>query len=278
MVLPSGFFYPKEKLFPEQFTSLRRYKAVKLSRSLLVLSLFASFSVASAEMRPWKSSDGSKTLQANFLSRDETSVTLRRSDGRVLTFSIDKLHKDEQTFLEENHPYQTPEGAKEPEGDAFGPLKFGDTRNEVEAKLLDSSLVKSNIEAGLFGRTGLNGVFETTETIGGLPCFLYFDWTNSGGLQEVTLRTKDLGAMAYTSKLQATWNELINLLNKLYGKPLSVSPYPEQKELQDGLMLASHLWRTNDGHSVLLGTSQAQSNYTVSVRFTTKRIQPVVIP
>lgn len=252
---------------------------MQLFRKLLILSLLLGWSLtACAELRSWKSSDGTKTLRANFLSRDEETVTLRRSDGRVLTFSIGKLHQDEQEYLEKNHPYESTEGAKEPEGDAFGPLQFGDKRNEVEAKLLESSLVKANVDAGLFGRTGLNGVFETTETIGGLPCFLYFDWTNSGGLQEVTLRTKELDSMSYASKLQGTWNELINLLNKLYGKPISISPYPEQKELQDGLMLASHLWRTNDGHSVLLGTGQNQSNYNVSVRFTTKRIQPVVIP
>ena len=234
--------------------------------------------IAQADGRSWKNTDGTKSIQADFLSRDANSVTLRRSDGRVLTISIDKLHPGEKTFLDTNHPFQPSEVDEEPEGDAFGPLRFGDTRAEVEEKLSKSSIVKTDIDSGLFGRTGLNGVFETTETIGGLHCFLYFEWTHSGTLQEVTLRTKALDASSYRHKLEATWSDLIMLLNKLYGNPVSKAPFPERKELQDGLMLASHLWRTSDGFSVLLGPGQEQSNYNVSVRFTTKRIQPVPLP
>lgn len=250
-----------------------------LSRTILLsLAVSALASPCWGEVRSWKSSDGTKTLRADFLSRDEATVTLRRTDGRVLTFAIEKLHQSEQDFLEKKYPYSPPEGEKEPVGDAFGPLRFGDSRNEVEEKLLASSIVKTDVDKTLFGRTGLNGIFETSQTIGGLSCFLYFDWNKSGNLQEVTLRTKALAKSSYSTKLHGTWNELIALLNKLYGKPISTSPYPEQKELQDGLMLASHLWRTSDGYSVLLGPGQQQSNYNVSVRFTTKRIQPVVIP
>lgn len=247
-------------------------------RTVLLLAIFSSSFAKAQSMRAWKSSDGSKSLQAQFLSRDESTVTLRRADGRVLSFAIAKLHEDEQSYLNQTHPFREEEGAKEPVGDAFGPLQFGDSRNEVEEKLLASSVVKTDVDKTLFGRTGLNGVFETSQTIGGLPCFLYFDWNKSGNLQEVTLRTKGLAAPSYATKLQATWNELIDLLNKLYGKPISIAPYPKQNELQDGLMLASHLWRTSDGYSVLLGTGQEQGSFNVAVRFTTKRIQPVVTP
>lgn len=253
---------------------------MKVSFKILTtcLLIFGTTASSLAEVRSWKSSDGTKTLKADFLARDESTVTLRRTDGRVLSFSIDKLHQDEQTYLNKNHPYVADDEQEEPVGDAFGPLRFGDSRTEVEEKLLASKVVKTDVNETLFGRTGLNGIFETSQTIGGLPCFLYFDWNKSGNLQEVTLQTKPLAITSYTTKLHATWNELITLLNKLYGKPVSVSPYPEQKELQDGLMLASHLWRTSDGYSILLGTGQERSNYNVSVRFTTKRIQPVVIP
>lgn len=267
--------------FRENFSRLTVVRQVTslISTFLVALTLLLSSLSLAAEQRAWKSSDGTQTLQATFLSRDETSVTLRRSDNRVLTFAISKLHRDDQSYLEKNHPYKAPDGKEaEPEGDAFGPLRFGDTRKEVEAKLLESSIVKTAVNDDLFGRTGLNGVFETTQTIGGLPCFLYFDWSGSGGLQEVTLRTKALSGESYDGKLRATWTELISLLGKLYGKTLSDAPYPERKELQDGLMLSSHLWRTSDGYSVLLGAGQELSEYCVSVRFTTKHINPIVIP
>lgn len=246
--------------------------------ALALLTFALSTLSLTAEQREWKSSDGAKTIEASFLSRDRDAVTLRRPDNRLLTFAIQKLHLDDQHYLEKNHPYQAPPEESEPVGDAFGPLRFGDTRKEVEAKLLESSIVKTAVNDDLFGRTGLNGVFETTQTIGGLPCFLYFDWSGSGGLQEVTLRTKALPGESYNGKLRATWAELITLLGKLYGKTLSDAPYPERKELQDGLMLSSHLWRTSDGYSVLLGAGQELGGYSVSVRFTTKRINPIVIP
>ena len=245
--------------------------------ALLTLSLALVIPLA-GEARPWKNSDGQKSILAEFLSRDESTVTLRKADGRVLTFSIEKLHQDEQDFLNKNHPHLAPKEEEEPVGDAFGPLRFGDSRDEVEDKLSKSAIVKTTVDKGLFGRTGLNGIFETTEGIGGLHCFLYFDWSDAGNLREVTLRTNGLDGPAYTNKLRATWSELIELLNKLYGKPLSMAPYPKQEELQDGLMLASHLWRTGDGYSVLLGPGQEQKKYNVSVRFTTKRIQPNVVP
>lgn len=229
-------------------------------------------------MRDWQNSTGTKSLHAEFFSRDDSTVTLRKTDGRILTISLDKLHTDELSFLNKKHPHSPPKEADEPVGDAFGPLRFGDSRNEVEEKLLNSSIVQTKTDKTLFGRTGLNGIFKTTQTIGGQYCFLYFDWNESGNLREVTLRTAGLTGMAYEAKLRATWSEAINLFTKLYGKAISSSSYPKQDELEDGLMLASHLWRTSDGYSVLLGPGQEQSSYNVSVRFTTKRIEPIAIP
>lgn len=245
---------------------------------VFVLSSALFSSNTFAEVRQWRNADGTKSLEADFLSRDESTVTLRRTDGRVLSFAISKLHLEEQSYLKETHPHSPLEDEKEPVGDAFGPLRFGDNRTQVEEKLLSSNAVKANVDQTLFGRTGLNGVFETSQTVGGLSCFLYFGWNELGNLQEVTLRTKPLSADFYPGKLNATWKELTALLNKLYGNPVSESPYPNQNELQDGLILSSHLWRTSDGYSVLLGTGQERSDYIVTVRFTTKRIQPVVTP
>lgn len=235
-------------------------------------------SIANAEMRSWKNSDGTKSFQAEFVSRDGTQISLRRSDGSELTFDIDKLHLDEHKFLEENHPITPPESQKELTGNAFGPLDFGDTRTEVEKKLLASSAVKTNVDETLFGRTGLNGIFETAQSMGSLRCFLYFGWSKTGNLEEVTLRSKGLGADSYLSTLQSTWNELIELLNTLHGKPSSISPYPKQEKLESGSILNSHLWRTSNGHSVLLGVGQQLAEYNVSIRITTKRIQPVALP
>lgn len=236
--------------------------------------------MANGDTRTWKNAEGNKSFEAEFISRNNKIITVRRKGGQIQTFPIQMLHESDQIFLEVNHPLkpESPEKQEEETGDAFGPLRFGDNRSEVEKKLLASPIVKTKVEETLFGRTGLNGVFETTETIGGLPCFLYFDWNSSGKLREVTLRTKEIGESSYNGKLHSTWEELVSLLNKLYGKPLAAGIYPSKTDLQEGLMMGSHLWRTNDGHSILLGTGQERAGYNVSARFTTERINPIATP
>jgi len=240
----------------------------------LSISILATFS-SIAEERAWRSSDGERSIAGTLLSSDSTNITLRRSDGRVITFPIAKLHLDDQAYLKANHTPGTETEEAELVGNAYGPLAFGDNRTQVEKKLSESSFVKTDVDKTLFGRVGLNGIFYTTETIGGLHCFLYFDWNEGGGLKEVTLRTKPLAKSKYNTKLRSTWSDLLNLVNLLHGKPLSHSEYPNQSELQDGLILNSHLWRTNEGNSVLLGTAQDNDDYSVCLRFTSERIQPV---
>lgn len=245
--------------------------------SLLLSSLVLVASLSAETIRSWHNSDRSRSITARFLSRDDTTVTLQLKNGRVTSFSIEKLSQRDQDFLNETYPLSSQEGTLPP-GNAFDTLQFGDSKDTVEEKLLASSILTTDVQDSLFGRTGLNGIFRTKTKLGGLHCFLYFDWTKTGTLREVTLRTEPLQTTSYQTQLKSNWSELVDLLNKLYGKPISQALYPDRQDLQIGLMLASHLWRTDSGHSVLLGTNQDHLGYSVAVRFTTQRIQPVTIP
>ena len=117
----------------------------------------------------------------------------------------------------------------------------------------------------------------TKATIGGLHCFLFFDWHKSGGLREVTLQTQPVSKGQYVTSLQGNWSELIDLLNKLHGRPVQAAEFPRANELQDGAILGSHLWYTEEGHSVILGTGQEGAGFNVVVRITSERIRPVPI-
>ena len=77
--------------------------------------------------------------------------------------------------------------------------------------------------------------------------------------------------------LKNNWKEMASVLTMLHGRPAQGAPYPNSDELQDGLILCSHLWRTEEGHSVLLGTGQEGKKYSVIVRITSERIEPVVL-
>jgi hypothetical protein len=239
---------------------------------LLLLSALPLFG------RAWRNTEGTQSFEAEFLASDGIRVTLKRQDGRIVTFSMSKLHRDDQAWVRDNvAPKDLAKDAPPPKGAAFDTLEFGDDRTKVEAKLKASPFVDTAVNETLFGRTGLNGVFKTKETIGGLHCYLFFDWSKAGALREVTLQTQPVPGLKYTTTLRGNWYELIDLLSKLHGRPEQAAEFPESKDLQDGLILGSHLWYTEEGHSVILGTGQEGAGYNVVVRITSERIRPVPV-
>lgn len=228
-----------------------------------------------AATRSWRSSDGNRSFAAEFISSDGVRVTLKRSDSRILTFSLNKLHADDQAWVRsQGAPSSAKTGQAAPEGTAFDTLEFGDDRKTVEDKLKNSGFVSASVSETLFGRTGLNGIFKTNATIGGLHCYLYFDWTKAGALREVTLQSQPVAKPKYDTLLKANWLELTSLLSKLHGNPAQDAPYPAQADLQDGLLLGSHLWHTEEKHSVLLCTGQERDGYMVAVRIISEYIAP----
>lgn len=245
-------------------------------RPLLLLLVLASSMAAPAAMRAWRNLEGTRSFQAEYLSSDGARVTLKRRDGRIITLSIRKLHTEDQDWVRSNvAPKDLAADAPPPKGAAFDQLEFGDDRKTVEKKLKVSSLVTSAGDGIFLGRTGLNGIYKTKATIGGLHCFLFFDWHKSGGLREVTLQTQPVSKGQYITSLRGNWTELIDLLGKLHGRPVQAAGFPGVDELQDGAILGSHLWYTEEGHSVILGTGQEGSGYNVVVRITSERIRPV---
>ena len=146
-------------------------------RSLIIISvLLTSSMMAPAAMRMWRNLDGDRSFQAEYLSSDGARVTLKRRDGRIITLSILKLHNEDQAWVRSNvAPKDLAADAPPPKGAAFDQLEFGDNRNTVEKKLKASALVTSAGDGIFLGRTGLNGIYKTKATIGGLHCFLFFD-------------------------------------------------------------------------------------------------------
>lgn len=240
-----------------------------IPRLLLAVFTFALSPTSSAEeARSWKNPSGTKSFTAAFVSRDGENVTLLKPDGNELTFSIVKLHADDKAWLDENHPDESVVNERA----VFDTLEFGDSRTEVTKKLMESTMVGSTIPGTFIGRTGLNGVYHTKQKIGGLHCYLFFDWTEDGKLKEVTLQTETRKAGDYSSVLQPCWKELIGLMAPIHGKPLQETKILGPDELDGEQMMATHLWNIEHGGTVLLGTSKIDGGYQVFVRFTREEI------
>lgn len=248
--------------------------ATRASRVILATCFFSG--ILYADVTTWKNSDGSSQFRGSYLSHDDRYVTIRRTDGRVFTFEIKKLHQDHQTWLKQRQKPR--EKADDNPNAIFDKLTFGDTRQEVETKLKASSIVEMAVAETLLGRFGLNGTFRTVHKIGGLHCLLDFGWTTDGKLNEISLRTEPLGSSAYTNQLHKNWIDLAKLLTNLYGKPVQAADFPKRSDLQNDLMLGSHLWHLEGGGSALLGSSMQNDQYMIIVRFTTNTIKPVRTP
>lgn len=242
-----------------------------------------------AAARPWKSSEGERSIQGEFITRDVRSVTIRRSDGQVFTLDLKKVHPDDLQWLNANHPLPTakptppvaPAPSAPPVVDAtavFDTLHFGDTREQVLAKLKASKIVELRVAESLLGRFGLNGSFQTRKDIGGLRCRLFFDWSKDGLLREVTLQTEALPADAYALQLKTCWEDLAKLLTTLYGEPVQKGDFPPFAGLSDGACLASHYWQLKGGGTAILGSARDSKNYTTVVRFIQQELQSITIP
>ncbi|GAA5119792.1 hypothetical protein JIN84_21265 [Luteolibacter yonseiensis] len=248
-----------------------------MPRHLLIsLIAAASFSSVFAEARPWKSADGTRTIQGEFVKRDATSVTIKTDAGKELTIEFTKLHSDDVKWLDTNQPIGGLPPAADPTA-FFDNLTFKDTRETALKKLKVSKLVEMTADEAFIGRSGLNGVFKTRAKIGALDGFLYFDWTEAGKLKELTLQTDLRPESDYKSVLEPGWKQLGELLTGLYGKPLQKGPLPGVTSLTDGMFSPSHLWKI-EGGSALLGTARDGARYQLVVRFTQKKPQIVEVP
>ena len=240
---------------------------MKLASILLALSLTA------AHARPWQSADGSRTIEGEFVKRENTSITIRVTSGAETTIALMQLHADDKKWLELHHPLSQPQDAPDTKA-VFDTLEFGDTHKQVLAKLQASKFVLSTLPDNLIGRTGLNGIFTLKQKVGGLEASLFFDWTETATLKDIQIRTVTLPATDYDAKLGPCWREFAELLTTLHDQPIQAAPKIDLRSVTEGTMLSSHVWRLECGGSALLGIGCEKGKYQVVVRFTDEKIVP----
>ena len=122
----------------------------------------------------------------------------------------------------------------------------------------------------------MNGIYRTT--VAGEQFNLFFQWSGNDELREVTLRGESSSSLDYDKGLRKRWQSLLSKLARSHGSPVQATRYPPREELTDGQLLGSHLWHTENGHSILLCTGQEKDKYLVAVRFSADRIPPNVLP
>lgn len=257
---------------------------MSLFKSIITFSFVVVFAgPLIAQTRAWKSADGVRSVNGEFVSRASNGIVIRSANGKEISIELAKLHPDEIKWLDSNHPAggkRAPtEVAPAPNPNSFfDSLSFEDTRESALARLKASKVVEMTTDDTFVGRTGLNGIFRTRQKVGGLSAYLYFDWTAAGKLKELTIQTETKPAADYKLALEPCWKEFIELLTTLYGKPVQRGSMPSKESIPDGSFFPSHLWNLETRGSALLGTARDGEVYQVVVRFTQTNVKPVEFP
>lgn len=244
-------------------------------RIVLAIILFLSSIAGAAEFRTWSNPDKTKSFEAQFVSSKDDKVVLRLKSFKNITVDVSKLHADDQLWISQNKGSASnaagPSNSRIKQIDenaVFDTLVFGDKRAVVTKKLFESKLVTTKMSQVHIGRTGLNNIFTTREKIAGLTCSLTFNWNAADELIEVTLQSEDISSQEYSTHVKSCYKEFEKILISIYGKPKQAGEMPRMSELKDDQMLSSHVWRLDQGGSILLGTSKMEGNYQAVVRFT----------
>ena len=245
-----------------------------LFRNLVIFLTLASAPLQ-AIPREWKSANGARSIMGEFVKRDASSVTIRRADQKEVTIPFQQLHPEERAWTDANHPLVKPNASTDP---VFDNLMFGDTREEVAAKLKASKFVELTVAETFIGRTGLNGIFRTREKIGGLDAMLYFDWDDAGRLKEITVQTTAVPASKLNELLKPCWKEFTKLLTNLHGQPINASDSLVLSSIPNGGLVGTHVWKLKKTGSALLGAARDGNQYQIVIRFTLKNYDPVMIP
>ncbi len=242
--------------------------------NLIWLSLVAP---AYAESRNWKSSDGIKSIDGDYKSRDDDSVTIQLIGGKIISIPIELLHEDDKKWLSNHHP------ADSVKIDSpivvFDQIKLGDTRTVVFGKLESSNAFQKMVQDEVIDRLGMNRAFEAKKKYGGLRLALYFEWTEeSKMLKELTLQTKRVPQDEGRKKLTVSWNELLEVLTLHYGKPIIFHSSITDLEVSTGLLIPTHVWQNDEMEvSIQLGVSQEIDSPIIAVRMSVEKIKIVPV-
>lgn len=217
-----------------------------------------------------------KTVEGEFISRTANDVTIQLQNKTKATFPLEKLHPNDRFWLETKHPLN----AQKTENfiGIFDQLSFGDNHKQVEEKLKASNFAKLTVAETFLGRSGLNGVFRTTQKIGGLDASLFFEWKNEDYLEEINLHTDSIPITEAQQIIVPCWKEFAKLLSNLYGKPVVSSPELNTSSIPDGAYQPTHLWNLTPKGSVTLGASRESDKIQIVCRFSEKKTNLVEMP
>lgn len=218
---------------------------------------------ASAELRLWRSADGSRTMEAEFVSLAGDVVTMKDKSGKEMVFTLDKLAEADQKRLKAEAASHAAKPKPAPRLAVFDGFQLGTGIDETAAAARRAPGIKGGLPDQLLGRTGINGVYSLPA--GGVDWSLYFGFSAAESLTDVSLHGPDVPA-ENPSGLKAHAEAIRPLLNALAGPPLHAAPPPAVDSIAEGAIAFTESWGA-EGRYYHLGVGKLDGKLHCVVRF-----------
>ncbi len=210
--------------------------------------------------RVWKSADGTRTLEGEFIGLDGDQITLKLKDGKTSTFSLEKLSEDDRKFAVAEHRKPKTElrellGAP---GQAFDNIRFGISRDLYDAALAKSAHTQSvgGAEIEFFGQTVVLGDFLAL--IDGRS-YQFRPLFEEGILTDLRLEGTPVDASP-DSTIRSRVGEIKSLVALAFGDPAESFEFPDVENLSQGAFGISDTWNLPGGRKLYLAVSRVEKD------------------
>lgn len=224
-----------------------------------ILLLIFAITSAHAEIRIWRSSDGSKNFQGEFVKQTADQVTIRNQAGKELNFPAAKLHADDLIWISD----QLRKAAAE--AGVFGGIRFGETEAKLHERLKTNPHIvmpkRGEISDQLVGAKTKLKLGEETASVS-------FGWAlhkNIKNLSSFNITCKPQTASSYDGPLKSSLDDMAALLISIHGKPTTTAPYPARGTLKENVLSPSNSWTFPDGSTLEAGVALCQDGHYVAV-------------
>ena len=221
---------------------------------------------ANAEMREWVNAEGTRKIKGEFVKLEGDQLTLKKPDGKEMTFSTSFLQKEDRELAEKESKKPKTElpkliGARGKQ--AFDSVDFGGTPDETAAALRKSGrVVSSGGTAEFFGQKieGSDFVAKIDDT----ECKLEPVY-KGGVLDEVHIYGEPYPE-SKRDAMRSKWAETKMVLIGTFGPASEEFLFPKLGEMEDNANGMTHSWMLSGGRRLDLAIRKTGSAYSVTMR------------
>lgn len=219
-------------------------------------------------MRDWVNPDGTRKIQGEFVKLEGDQLTLKKPDGKEMTFSTSFLREEDKAFAlaESQKPKsELPKliGARGKQ--AFDVVDFGGNEDATQSALLKSSTVEATAggSSEFFGQK-IESSSEFVVTIDGAKCRLQPVY-KGGVLDELHIYGEPFDG-SRTDAMRSKWAEIKAILLATFGAPSKEFLFPKLGEMEDNANGMTHSWILKGNRRLDLAIQKTGKSFSVTMR------------